>query len=421
MSMSVTRKLARKDNNKTNEGLLVKGIIIDKYGNIIRKIDEDLYIETNQGNYWLVLSEKSDKYGILDNSGNKILECEYTDIEYLKENMVLAIKENRSYMAVVDLISGNRFEIIDPIPLIKRVFNKLKNKTNNTNKIECSFIGAFHDGLVSVKIGNLYGFVDKTGKMVIEPKYKNVGYFSDGLALIKENGLYGFINQTGKIVIEPKYELADHFKDGIARVKKGDSWIIINKVGEEIEPQVLCDNIHDFENGYAVIRKDRCYGLIDVKGNEIIKCEYKFLTYNSNYPYIIVYKKTGYGLMDIKGNIICDCIYKSLRIVDDKIIIDEEKYIYFDEISYELVIQKGDNKITKSFDNVESREKYYELVWEEIQKQNDISNKKRIALDVDIEQKRKKIEEVSMERKCILEQQINDEENTIFQKIKTLI
>ncbi|ECH5021687.1 WG repeat-containing protein, partial [Campylobacter coli] len=51
-----------------------------------------------------------------------------------------------------------------------------------------------------------WGFIDKSGKIVIEPKFDGVGNFSEGLAGVELNGKWGFIDKSGKIVIEPKFD-----------------------------------------------------------------------------------------------------------------------------------------------------------------------------------------------------------------------
>lgn len=85
----------------------------------------------------------------------------------------------------------------------------------------------FHDGLgrFQTPLGaeKKYGYMDKTGRVVIPPQFDNSGHFSEGLAwvsVLKERKwLYGFIDKTGKIVIEPQfvYQPGD-FVDGLARV-----------------------------------------------------------------------------------------------------------------------------------------------------------------------------------------------------------
>jgi len=48
-----------------------------------------------------------------------------------------------------------------------------------------------------------YGYIDKTGKIVIEPKFDNAWSFSEGLARVKIDDKDGYIDKTGKYVWEP--------------------------------------------------------------------------------------------------------------------------------------------------------------------------------------------------------------------------
>ena len=45
-----------------------------------------------------------------------------------------------------------------------------------------------------------YGFIDKSGKMVIEPQFDNAEPFSEGLAQVEKDGKLGFIDKSGKVV-----------------------------------------------------------------------------------------------------------------------------------------------------------------------------------------------------------------------------
>ena len=64
-------------------------------------------------------------------------------------------------------------------------------------------IGDFSEGLARVKLNDKWGFIDKTGKEVVPPKYDETGNFHEGLAKVKLNGKYGFIDTTGKEVVPP--------------------------------------------------------------------------------------------------------------------------------------------------------------------------------------------------------------------------
>jgi len=62
----------------------------------------------------------------------------------------------------------------------------------------------FSEGLAGVQINNKWGFINKKGEIIVEPKYDKVFNFERGLALVKINGKLGTINKSGKFMPLPK-------------------------------------------------------------------------------------------------------------------------------------------------------------------------------------------------------------------------
>ncbi len=103
----------------------------------------------------------------------------------------------------------------------------------------------------SLDMNGICGFIDKTGKIVVEPKYKQISYFSEGLAAVSENpdkygAKFGYIDRTGKMVIEPKFTSKNPFNDGLAAAQE-------------------------------FVGKDTKSGYIDPTGKFVIEKNYKFL------------------------------------------------------------------------------------------------------------------------------------------------
>ena len=65
-----------------------------------------------------------------------------------------------------------------------------------------------------------YGFIDKSGKVVIEPQFDNVSAFSEGLAKVEKDDKWGFIDKNGKVVVEPQFDDAEPFSEGLAKVRR---------------------------------------------------------------------------------------------------------------------------------------------------------------------------------------------------------
>lgn len=116
------------------------------------------------------------------------------------------------------------------------------------------------------------GFIDKTGKIVVEPKYKQISYFSEGLAAVSENGKqFGYIDKTGKQIIEQKFTSESAFSDDLAISYEGFSSLkgYIDKTGKTvIEPKFLFAT--SFGDGYAIVTNlSNQKAIIDKTGKEI--------------------------------------------------------------------------------------------------------------------------------------------------------
>ena len=101
--------------------------------------------------------------------------------------------------------------------------------------------GFFHNNFSQVKKNGEWMLIDRYGKEISLPrKYKDFGWMSNGrcrvstmkitgwadLAYYSDNehyaGLWGFIDESGKEIIEPQYIYAMDFEDGLAVVCKGE-------------------------------------------------------------------------------------------------------------------------------------------------------------------------------------------------------
>lgn len=97
----------------------------------------------------------------------------------------------------------------------------------------------FSEGLAAVMTREgSYGFIDKKGKMVIEPQFDDVGDFSEGLALVRlkdttEKRVNGFcyIDRSGTVIIKTEFAQVHNFSEGVAVGHDADSTFLIHKDG----------------------------------------------------------------------------------------------------------------------------------------------------------------------------------------------
>lgn len=273
---------------------------------------------------------KDGKWGYINNQGKIVIEPQFDMARDFHDGLALVTKFGATYAddryGYID--ETGKFVIEQRIPSTSRDFTdefpsgyrfseglavipseyKLVNNFNRVEKTACldktgkilfeldtnhRVRSLFSDGLLMVEVkepnadfeplegvsraGVKYGYVDRTGKFVIEPKYGMAKPFSEGLAAVqidtKQNGSfqynYGYIDKTGKVVIEPQFNSASRFSEGLAAVKdSSDKWNYIDPTGKVVfTPENLSINVAgDFHDGIAVVRDTTGYSLINKSG-----------------------------------------------------------------------------------------------------------------------------------------------------------
>jgi hypothetical protein len=146
----------------------------------------------------------------------------------------------------------------------------------------------FSEGLCAVRIGDKWGYIDKTGKVVIPAEYDSAGTFSEGLACVRKGLKVGYVDKTGRVVIPieldwfPNWQLKDpaeagfsdagksfiqalQFSDGLAAAYKGANSGYIDKTGKfVIEPK--WDRCSLFREGMGIVSKNFALSCIDRSG-----------------------------------------------------------------------------------------------------------------------------------------------------------
>ncbi len=135
----------------------------------------------------------------------------------------------------------------------------------------------FHEGLACVDQGNSdegphYGFVDTTGSHVIPARLSYPSQFGEGLAPMSDGNGWGYINKTGEYALPPEYEGTGLFSEGLASVETRDGLGYIDKTGRfVIEPQSEYLSAFAFSEGLAAVGTSQGRGYIDKTGRFIIE------------------------------------------------------------------------------------------------------------------------------------------------------
>lgn len=139
----------------------------------------------------------------------------------------------------------------------------------------------FSEELALVSLGDRLAYINKSGSVVIrlDAQFNDASDFSEGLAAVRTQTLeWGFIDRTGKIVIEPQFRCRHTggpscgFHEGLAAVGVGDNWGFIDKTAKFVINPQFSDAGH-FSEGLAPVRKGE-WGFIDKTGRMVIRPQF---------------------------------------------------------------------------------------------------------------------------------------------------
>ena len=157
---------------------------------------------------------ENDKTGFRDLDGNVVIKAIYDSAEMFSEEHS-AVEIN----GVWGLINEKGEYIIQP---------------------KYEQLGDLKNGLMSYRNGEKIGFFDIDEKIIINPEFYWVDEFSEGLCAVstdynsKEPRKYGYIDTTGKLVIDFKYDHAMKFENGKGKIQLNNLWGAVDKTGKII-------------------------------------------------------------------------------------------------------------------------------------------------------------------------------------------
>ena len=197
----------------------------------------------------------------------------------------------------------------------------------------------FHEGLCRASCRRKYGFINKDGEFVIPPIYTNVQHYNEGVAAVLQEDKVSYITQGGDKAFEREFStyspfdrfhlFAGDFHEGLANafIYTHEKLVcgFIDKTGEfVIKPEFdwLGNQYTFFSDGVAIIRKDdnRHYGILDREGNyfENRRFDYSDRYFRKGIDGIRFRYGRKFGLIDKKANIIVEPIYEEIRYYNEK-------------------------------------------------------------------------------------------------------
>jgi hypothetical protein len=104
--------------------------------------------------------------------------------------------------------------------------------------------------------------------------------FEDGLVPVKSGEKWGYLNTAGKLAIPAKYDHVTDFSGGYAPVKKGEQFVIINTGGEETPVEAGVVDVKPFSESLAPFRAaDKSFGFVDEQGRIVVSAKFESVGY----------------------------------------------------------------------------------------------------------------------------------------------
>jgi hypothetical protein len=243
----------------------------------------------SEGRAWI---EVSGRYGFIDRTGDFVVEPVFLHGEDFHDGMARVVVEG----ACVFVGDGPcpDFRVLGgaahDAPLCKVTF---VDREGSVLAARFDAAQEFAEGLAAVRQGTKWGYIDKSGRLVIEPRFEDASAFSGGRARVMQDGLNGYIDVRGEFVIPPRFEYADDFSEGLAAVgvldegetKRGSGLYYIDRRGRVVirGPFVLASH---FFKGLAHVKLKSLkpdedggragrYAYIDARGETVFAYEIK--------------------------------------------------------------------------------------------------------------------------------------------------
>lgn len=190
----------------------------------------------------------------------------------------------------------------------------------------------YEEGYCRVKRDGRWGLINNMGKMIVSCRYDTIGLFGmetsfgetfdesvikegpimKDLAFARQAGKYGFINKSGKPVIDCVFDTLIKFRPGYAIFMQKGKKGLVNDLGKTII-SARYDDMTYFFGHLALVKTGPFYGLVDELGQSVLPCKYESIEQFENSTEALLVKKNGkLGIYDLSGYPIVECKYDSI-------------------------------------------------------------------------------------------------------------
>ena len=196
-------------------------VIIDANGNALEDLRQYDSIRDYNGFYYyetckFLITSSNNKYGLLNEYGNVILDCKYDSIE-IKNDYIIA------------------------------------------------------------KLNGKYGLLNSIGWEMLPFIYDSIWFNSDTTLRLSTNGYVGTVDIYGNIIVP--YKKSNEVSPGLFRIEQNEKYGIIDENGNTVIPAVY-SQVWVLDNGLIEVTDKDNFGFYDYSGNVVLPCIYKYYSYS---------------------------------------------------------------------------------------------------------------------------------------------
>lgn len=251
-----------------------------------------------------------DKWGILENNGEILIDSKYDRFVNLNdENLVIGYIKNETYLINLEKKIEKRIDYDNYSKESESTIMVMKNNKigyiNDSGEeiVPLKYDGGFYFSknrdFIQLKENEEWKLLNTVTLEEKKLPYTDIGEFVEGYMVAEKNQKYGYIDGNGEEKIPFKYTIAENFKEGIGIVASPNGYGAIDKNGVEIIP-LIYDEVY-VNKGYIYVTKDKKIGIFNKGGKEIIPIEYDNLSIVENER--VLFEKDGkLGIIKMKGD-----------------------------------------------------------------------------------------------------------------------
>lgn len=181
----------------------------------------------------------------------------------------------------------------------------------------------FSEGLAAVEVDGKWGYIDSFGEFAIAPQFAEAAPFSEGRARVRigsHNVPFGYIDVEGNVVIKPQYDCAESFRAGIAKV--GKATLASHLIARIADVGIECvESYIDLDGNPVAAPKPEYYasqqpgalfpyiegelfGYVDATGDVVIAAQFLYAEEFSEELAVVCDREMRYGYINEKGEFI---------------------------------------------------------------------------------------------------------------------